>query len=87
MPENCVPLKLTTETNQQIKVEYKPKPRIKILEEKFNLSDFPIHSHKAKGIRLAKREVKNVNFFLSEEQKLNNKKKKAKNIQIELFNK
>ncbi len=62
IPENCRILKLTTESEQKIIANYKPKPRVRILEEEFNIEDYPIRGNRAKGIRLAPREVQTAKF-------------------------
>ena len=41
VPEKCTPLKLTTDPNAELQVEYKPLPRIRVLEEKFKVGDLP----------------------------------------------
>ena len=62
VPEGCKVLKLTTERNINVHANYKPKPRVRILEEEFAIEDFLIKGKTAKGIRLANREVKSVKF-------------------------
>lgn len=59
IPEDCVLLDLTTEADQHITLNYKPKPRVRVLQESFKIDNFPIRGAKAGGIRLAKREVRN----------------------------
>ncbi len=54
--------KLTTDRNVSVQVSYKPKPRVRILEEEFKIEDFPIRGKTAKGLRLAPREVKSAKF-------------------------
>jgi len=60
VPENCTVLKLFTEATAIISVEYKPKPRLKVLEETFSTKDFLVKGVKASGVRLANKEVKSV---------------------------
>jgi topoisomerase-4 subunit A len=60
VPEKCTVLKLTTEEGLFVQCEYKPKPRLKVLEETFAISDFLIKGVKAGGVRLANKEVKSV---------------------------
>ncbi|HMA65379.1 MAG: DNA topoisomerase IV subunit A [Fibrobacterota bacterium] len=60
VPEDCTVMKLYTEPNAVIAVEYKPKPRLKVLEETFNTSDFLVKGVKAAGVRMANKEVKSV---------------------------
>ncbi|NLL15320.1 MAG: DNA topoisomerase IV subunit A [Fibrobacter sp.] len=60
IPENCTVLKLSTDSEGIVKVEYKPKPKLKVLEETFVINDFLVKGAKAAGVRLANKEVKNV---------------------------
>ena len=62
VPEGCKILKLTTESGQKIQVNYKPKARVRILEEEFSVDDFPVRGNKARGIRLAAREMQSAKF-------------------------
>jgi topoisomerase-4 subunit A len=62
VPEKCTPLKLTTDPHAELQVEYKPLPRIRVLEETFKVKDYLIKGVKAGGVRLASREVKSVKF-------------------------
>ena len=62
VPEGCKVLKLTTETGQKVQVNYKPKVRVRVLEEEFSVDDYPVRGNKAKGIRLATREIQTVKF-------------------------
>ena len=62
IPEGCSVLKLTTDPVVSVTVDYKPKPRIRILQEEFEVEDFPVRGTKAKGFRLAAREVKTGSF-------------------------
>ncbi len=56
-PEGTKLLKFTTNSEKKIILDYKPKPRLKILNEEFSISDYPIRGIKAGGIRLASREL------------------------------
>lgn len=60
VPENCTVLKLTTVMDSVIHVEYKPKPRLKVLEETFQVKDFLVKGSKAGGVRLSNKEVKSI---------------------------
>jgi len=60
VPENCTVLKLSTDSEGIIKLEYKPKPKLKVLEETFVINDFLVKGAKASGVRLATKEVKNA---------------------------
>lgn len=60
IPENCTVLKLTTDSEGIINVDYKPKPKLKVLEETFVINEFLVKGIKAAGVRLASKEVKSV---------------------------
>jgi topoisomerase-4 subunit A len=62
VPEKCTPLRLSTDPNAEVQIEYKPLPRIRVLEEAFKVKDYLIKGVKAGGVRLASREVKSVRF-------------------------
>jgi len=58
IPEKAKILCFTTAEQATIRVSYKPKPRVRILEEQFSISDYGVKGVKAGGVRLANREVK-----------------------------
>lgn len=60
IPDNCTVLKLTTDSEGIINVEYKPKPKLKVLEETFVIKDFLVKGTKAAGVRLASKEIKSA---------------------------
>jgi topoisomerase IV subunit A len=60
VPDNCTPLRLTTDSEAVFTVEYKPKPRLKVLEETFMFKDYLVKGVKAGGVRLANKELKSV---------------------------
>ena len=60
VPENCTVLKLTTDSEAIVSLEYKPKPRLKVLEETFIIKDYLVKGVKAGGVRLSNKEVKSV---------------------------
>jgi len=60
VPENCTLLRLTTDPDAVVTIEYKPKPRLKVLEENFKVKNFLVKNAKAGGIRLANKEMKSV---------------------------
>ena len=60
VPEKCTMLRLTTDPEAVVTVQYTPKPRVKVLEESFNVSDFLVKGIKASGVRLANREMKSL---------------------------
>ena len=62
IPEGCRALKLTTDFARKIALEYKPKPRLRVLQEEFSIKDYPVRGNKARGIRLSTREVKSARF-------------------------
>ena len=62
-PEGCRILKFTTDSSRTIRVCFKPKPRVRITEEDFTVDEYPVRGNKARGIRLANREVKSVKFI------------------------
>ncbi len=62
VPDGCRALKLTINSARKIALDYKPKPRLRVLQEAFSIKDYPIRGNKAKGIRLSTREVKSARF-------------------------
>jgi len=62
VPEGATVLKVTTDRNLDVTVDYKPKPRVRVLQETFGIEDFLIKGVRAGGVRLANREVKSVKF-------------------------
>jgi len=63
VPDKCTPLKLTTDNKAMLEVEYKPAPRIRVLNESFKVADYLVKGVKAGGVRLATREVKSARFI------------------------
>lgn len=61
-PEGCRILKLTTDSSRTVLAFFKPKPRVRITEEDFTIDEYPVRGNKARGIRLANREVRRVKF-------------------------
>ena len=62
VPPGCRLLKLTTDREVEVHVSYKPKPRLRILNEEFAIEDYAVRGKTAKGLRLSAREVKSVKF-------------------------
>jgi len=62
VPDNCSVLKISTEHDGFVSINYKPKPRLRVLMEAFRVSDYPIKGVKARGVRLASKEVKSAKF-------------------------
>ena len=67
VPEKCTVLKLSTDETQWVQCEYKPKPRLKVLEEAFQISSFLVKGVKAGGVRLANKEIKTVRLVAAPE--------------------
>lgn len=59
-PDGCTVLKVTTNSEAIVTVEYKPKPRLKMLIETFAFKNFLVKGSKASGVRLANKEMKSV---------------------------
>jgi len=53
-------LRLLTEPEQAFMLRYKPKPRMKQLEEEFSIQDFAVRGAGAGGIRLSKKEIRSL---------------------------
>ena len=62
VPSGCKPIRLTTERDMCVIVDYKPKPRVRVIQEEFEVEEFLVKGNKAKGVRLANREVRNGKF-------------------------
>jgi len=62
VPDDCQILKFTTREDVEVVASYKPKPRLKVLEENFPVKDFLIKGVKAAGVRLSNKEVSSVKF-------------------------
>jgi topoisomerase-4 subunit A len=60
VPEGATVQLFSTEPEGVITAEYKPKPRLRVLEESFKLSDYLIKGVKAQGVRLSNKEAKSV---------------------------
>ncbi len=60
VPEGCRILQLTTDSHTLATIYYKPTARMRVFEEIFNLSDYPIRGNRAKGIRMASKAIKSV---------------------------
>ena len=63
VPEGTKILKLTTKTDVEVVLTYKPKPRLKVLEESFPLVEFLVKSVRAQGVRLSAKEIKSAKFM------------------------
>ena len=62
IPDNAKLVFLTVKEEGSVNLTYTPKPRVKILEESFNISDYLIKGVKAGGVRLTTRDVKSCKF-------------------------
>ncbi|HJN30165.1 MAG TPA: DNA topoisomerase IV subunit A [Candidatus Latescibacteria bacterium] len=60
VPEGGKLLKLSLDSDATVELEYKPVPRLRVLEESFKIADYPVRGLKAGGIRLSKKETKTV---------------------------
>ncbi len=60
VPEGCRIFQLTTDDHVLATITYKPTPRMRVLEDVFDVSLFPIRGNRARGIRLAPKAVKGV---------------------------
>jgi len=64
IPDNCTVLKATTLEDVSLTINYKPKPRLRVLQQTFSVSDYIIKGVKAQGVRLANKEVKSARFVM-----------------------
>jgi topoisomerase-4 subunit A len=62
VPEGSTIQLFTTETEGSIVAEYKPKPRLRVLDETFALADFLVKGNKAQGVRLSNKEAKSIKW-------------------------
>ena len=69
IPEGCQIMKLTTKEDLDVVVSYKPKPRIKALEETFPLRNYLVKGVSTVGTRLSNKEIASVKFLKSREKK------------------
>jgi len=56
-PEGCKVLRLTTDSERVVALDYKPRPRLRVLQEEFAIAQYPVRGLKAGGIRLSNKEV------------------------------
>ncbi len=62
IPDNSKILKLTIKEDVDLVINYKPKARVKILEEKVPIHSFLVKGVKASGVRLSTKEIKTIKF-------------------------
>ncbi len=60
VPDGGTLLKFSLDSDAIVEVEYKPVPRLRVLEESFPIADYPVRGLKAGGIRLSKKEIKSI---------------------------
>ena len=60
IPADARLLKLITEPGRTVHLEYRPKPRVRVLEEQFAVDDYPVRGLRAGGLRLSAKEVQSV---------------------------
>ncbi len=60
VPEEAAILLLTTDTEGSFTVHYKPKPRVRVLQESFSIVDFLVKGPQARGNKISIKEVKKV---------------------------
>ena len=66
VPDNCTILKLTTKTDVDAVLTYKPRPRLSSLEEAFPVRDYLVKSSRARGVRLTTKEAASAKFVRSD---------------------
>ena len=57
IPKECKLLKLTTDSDKTVALDYKPRPRLRKLNEEFSIAEYPVRGLRAGGIRLAAKEL------------------------------
>ena len=57
VPEGCNLMNLTTDSAKKIALDYKPKPRLRKLNEIFPIDQYPVRGLRASGIRLSTKEL------------------------------
>jgi topoisomerase IV subunit A len=60
VPEGGVLLRFTLDSEATLQLEYKPAPRLRVLEEQFAIGDYPVQGVKANGVQLTKKDVKSL---------------------------
>ncbi len=58
-------IKLTTKSDVDVVLSYKPKPRLKVLEESFPVGEYLVKSVRAQGVRLTTKQLKSAKFVKS----------------------
>ncbi len=62
VPEGARGIRLTTDSERKLVLKYKPKPRVRVLEEEFPLAEYPVRGARTQGIRLSTKETENCRF-------------------------
>ena len=78
VPDDTTVLKLTTKTDVEAVLTYKPKPRLKVLEETFPVGEYLVKNVRAQGVRLSTKEVKSAKFVKSEGKKASSSSKSSR---------
>jgi topoisomerase-4 subunit A len=62
VPEGATVLHIDTRAKFNFTAKYKPKPRLKVLEEKFKAQNFAVKGLKANGVRLSNKEIQKIDL-------------------------
>ncbi|MBN2049909.1 MAG: DNA topoisomerase IV subunit A [Spirochaetales bacterium] len=68
VPEDTIILSLTTREDVVFELKYKPKPRLKVLEESFDISDYLVKGVKAQGVRLSAKDLASAKMLKKKKQ-------------------
>ena len=60
IPDNCRLVKVSLHDDAEVYVEYKPKKRIKVMEESFPFVEYSVKGVRAGGVRLTNKEVRSI---------------------------
>ncbi|MCL2688601.1 MAG: DNA topoisomerase IV subunit A [Chitinispirillia bacterium] len=60
VPDDCTLLRLTTDSEAVVTIDYKPQPRLKKLEDSFSVKNYLVKGVKAGGVRLSNKEMKSL---------------------------
>ena len=60
IPTDGTLLRFTLDNDATVEIEYKPAPRLRVLEEQFAIAEYPVQGVKASGVQLSKKDVKSV---------------------------
>lgn len=69
LPDGCKILLFTDRQSGFISVNYKPQPKMRVLEETFNIEDYHVKGYKAAGVRMTSKAIKNIKFSLKKKEK------------------